>query len=429
MENSLFDEAIFKIKNLGFEPLFCSIDNRNEKIKVRCNEGHIINKIYHNFISSPVCRECKKYKRYVDRFNLVKRIIESAGGKMISVPSGKTMPDFEFVCSCGTVSVLKANQIKSSKGFCPNCRYQRTAKTRMFSLDEIEKIFDEEDCVFVGNKYSHKIQLEFICKCGNRDKRSLNGFRKSPMCHECSKNLRIERSRKPYALLCSFFEENGCILLTKENEKHGRRDRINFICSCGTIVNKTLSNYYSCPSCLSCAKTRDCKSRYEDVKTFIEQNNCSLITSKEEYINKNHKLIIKCSCGENFSTSFLNFDHENKRRCNKCSHDANSGENHVRWKGGPNSDEEKFRHSAEYAGWRKSIFKRDEYRCVRCGEEGNIHAHHILNFSDNFDLRLEVENGITLCNQCHNPSIIGSFHNVYGTKNNTLDQLIEYIHI
>ena len=51
---------------------------------------------------------------------------------------------------------------------------------------------------------------------------------------------------------------------------------------------------------------------------------------------------------------------------------------------------------------------------------GNLSAHHINNFSDHEDLRFVLSNGITLCDSCHNPNKIGSFHNIYGTHNNNL---------
>ena len=78
---------------------------------------------------------------------------------------------------------------------------------------------------------------------------------------------------------------------------------------------------------------------------------------------------------------------------------------------------------------KESIRKRDNYTCQACGDSkgGNLNAHHIKNFIDNESLRLDVNNGITLCKNCHSPEIEGSFHYLYGTHNNTKEQLEEYI--
>lgn len=70
------------------------------------------------------------------------------------------------------------------------------------------------------------------------------------------------------------------------------------------------------------------RTKYLDIKNYIDNtNNCKLITSEDEFIlqkieqNKNGyevKLIIKCRCGENFTTSFDKFKNRNKRQCLKC---------------------------------------------------------------------------------------------------------------
>lgn len=98
------------------------------------------------------------------------------------------------------------------------------------------------------------------------------------------------------------------------------------------------------------------------------------------------------------------------------------------WKGGLTDENIRLRGRAEYREWRGKVYERDNYTCVRCKDNrgGNLHAHHIKNFSNQIELRYDVSNGVTLCNTCHNigPS---SFHMKYGTRNNTLEQLIEHI--
>lgn len=59
------------------------------------------------------------------------------------------------------------------------------------------------------------------------------------------------------------------------------------------------------------------------------------------------------------------------------------------------------RRSSKYRKWKLEVLKRDNNKCVKCGTKEKLHAHHIKPFSDNKELRYEVSNGITLCNQCH----------------------------
>lgn len=45
---------------------------------------------------------------------------------------------------------------------------------------------------------------------------------------------------------------------------------------------------------------------------------------------------------------------------------------------------------------------RDDYTCGRCGERsGKLHAHHVKSWADHPDERYDVENGLTLHQDCH----------------------------
>ena len=59
------------------------------------------------------------------------------------------------------------------------------------------------------------------------------------------------------------------------------------------------------------------------------------------------------------------------------------------------------RSKKEYKIWRNEVFRRDDFRCAICGDETNIEAHHIKPFLKYPDLRFDVNNGITLCRNCH----------------------------
>lgn len=60
------------------------------------------------------------------------------------------------------------------------------------------------------------------------------------------------------------------------------------------------------------------------------------------------------------------------------------------------------RHTPKYREWRTSVFERDKYRCVNCGKVGGeLQAHHIKSYAKHKDLRLDINNGVTLCKSCH----------------------------
>lgn len=72
------------------------------------------------------------------------------------------------------------------------------------------------------------------------------------------------------------------------------------------------------------------------------------------------------------------------------------------WKGGLTPEQTKIRNSDEYLKWRIAVFERDGYTCVVCRKVGvYLEAHHIKEFSKYPELRLDINNGITLCKDCH----------------------------
>jgi len=96
------------------------------------------------------------------------------------------------------------------------------------------------------------------------------------------------------------------------------------------------------------------------------------------------------------------------------------GANSPSWKGGVTPENTKIRASAKYKKWRESVFKRDKYICQDCGVDASVdksvylHAHHIKPFATFKELRFDVNNGISLCKNCHSKKPKG--RSVYDIK-------------
>lgn len=87
------------------------------------------------------------------------------------------------------------------------------------------------------------------------------------------------------------------------------------------------------------------------------------------------------------------------------------GANNWNWKGGITPINNQIRHSLEYKLWREAVFKRDNWTCIWCGQRsGRLHADHIKPFSLYPELRFALDNGRTLCINCHYKT------NTYGGK-------------
>lgn len=94
--------------------------------------------------------------------------------------------------------------------------------------------------------------------------------------------------------------------------------------------------------------------------------------------------------------------------------DCNGGKN-GNYKGGIEYFEKKwgkYKHynkSSEYLSWRLRVLERDNWTCQSCGKRSHIgfgksvylEAHHIKKYTKYPELRFNLDNGITLCRECH----------------------------
>lgn len=89
------------------------------------------------------------------------------------------------------------------------------------------------------------------------------------------------------------------------------------------------------------------------------------------------------------------------KRCIGCNFKFCIGENHPCWRGGT-SERRTLYHRKENIAWRIAVFKRDSYTCQVCRQiGGKLQADHIKAWSLYPELRLDIDNGRTLCIECH----------------------------
>jgi hypothetical protein len=59
------------------------------------------------------------------------------------------------------------------------------------------------------------------------------------------------------------------------------------------------------------------------------------------------------------------------------------------------------RSTKEYNDWRIAVLSRDNRTCQECGDKKNIITHHKKSYLYYPKLRIDVNNGVTLCRECH----------------------------
>ena len=102
-------------------------------------------------------------------------------------------------------------------------------------------------------------------------------------------------------------------------------------------------------------------------------------------------------------------------------------ENHPQWNPDLTEEERTIgRKYKEYYRWRKKVYERDNHTCQRCKDNtgGNLVAHHINSYHWDKNSRTDINNGITLCEDCHK-----EFHSMYGYKDNDMFQFSQFMNM
>ena len=99
------------------------------------------------------------------------------------------------------------------------------------------------------------------------------------------------------------------------------------------------------------------------------------------------------------------------------------GETHPSYKPELTEEERKDKRLFEgYEGWKKQVKEQANFTCNCCGKRGgNLHSHHLDGYRWCVERRLDISNGVCLCEHCHR-----EFHTIYGIKHNTEQQYIEF---
>ena len=97
--------------------------------------------------------------------------------------------------------------------------------------------------------------------------------------------------------------------------------------------------------------------------------------------------------------------------CSKeCSNEYRTGERSPHWIKDRSKLKNEYRTikmSKPFALWREAVFERDSYTCQICtarsgkGKAVELHPHHVKSFAEHPEERFNVNNGMTLCIDCH----------------------------
>jgi 5-methylcytosine-specific restriction endonuclease McrA len=242
---------------------------------------------------------------------------------------------------------------------------------------------------------------------------------------------RFEKEENAVEAYNKFIEENKNILPERTKNPIKRRDKfernkeglIERNCHyCGKLLKFKIAgqvkNIIQCRNCCQSIKIPEKEmeqiiKEYEGGISYKEigsKHSMSTMTIRNKLIKNNYKLRSRKE-----TTKLTNKKHGNINKAHlKVKEMCETGEfqkqqSAVRqgipieeWKEFITPKNLQYYKSEEYQNWRKSVLKRDNYICQLCKKgDCELHAHHILPKRKFWDLREDIQNGITLCRSCH----------------------------
>lgn len=297
------------------------------------------------------------------------------------------------------------------------CVGKKNNLIRRIPLNEIITYIVKQGYNFInveGEYVNSKSRVILECKNGHKMGYEISAFKKGRRCSICKGT---HQQNHDYDEVFDYFELQGCYLL--DSEYKNMKSALNYICSCGTKSKISYYDFMKGHRCRNCGGNT--RYKYIEVFNIFKENDCELLS--KEYSNNKELLDYICKCGNESQITLSNFI--NGVRCNTCYRENNKGENHPFWN--PNktlAERQDDRKYNEYKHWQKSVFERDDYRCQACGDKrgGNLNAHHLDGYNWCIEKRVDIDNGITLCVECHK-----EFHANYGYGDNTTEQFESFI--
>ena len=184
-------------------------------MKYRCSCGNESTITFSSFQQGHRCSKCGGNEKhtyedvrqyFLDHYcELLETFYKDANTKM------------RYRCSCGNIAYIRFNVFQRGQR-CKECGNKKTSEKLTRTQEDAEKIFRDGGCIMKGKYIGDKFPVEYICECGNKDKISLNNFKKGRRCKQCgikkrtgenhhnwnsdrdfvnkSKNYRIQRTKK-----------------------------------------------------------------------------------------------------------------------------------------------------------------------------------------------------------------------------------------
>lgn len=361
-------------------------------------------------ITNKICKSCGKNLE-VSNFTKSKNVKDGYENKCKACRAEAKKKHINICEVCGSEFKTSKKETRFCNADCQGIsRRNRLIVKCSFCNENIEVVKSKLDNhqYYYCNQNCRTEHLKILMKGENNP----NYNRIKYICDGCGKELGVipSKLKNQNHIFCSneCYKENIGKFFTGENNPNYVEEEIRSCLNCGRYVKRKPYEF-----------KRD--------KCFCS-NQCANEFNNE--LKKNRKIVLCDYCGESVERASSQFNGKHNIYCSReCQHKGwsifYSGENSPVYNHNKSVEERLVeRKYVGYYEWRRKVYEKNNYTCRCCGDNkgGNLVAHHILNYSEHEELRINVDNGITLCKTCHK-----LFHDTYGYTNNNKEQLAEFL--
>lgn len=231
---------------------------------------------------------------------------------------------------------------------------------------------------YVSGYINAATQFKFIASCGHQAENFLRNVKSGAQCSSCVPGRLVTEDQVAEELL--LYGMRYVSDWTNTNNK------FYYLCDCGNLNHGWLGNIRRGFKCDSCSSAGGGQAQFNKAKqhwiAMFATKGCEILEYRSSI-----DIYYKCSCGGLHTTASTTWS-RGRSECPWC---------REYWNANPDSLRDR-----PYLGyWRKEVFTRDNHTCLKCKAIDNLHAHHIEAYYVRPDLATEVNNGATLCEDCH----------------------------
>ncbi|AMW62147.1 HNH endonuclease III [Bacillus phage Phrodo] len=296
-----------------------------------------------------------------------------------------------------------------------------------YNIDVLRDYYAEHGCTLISTEYKTMFdKYTFICPCGNEHTNTFESFKKhKKKCKECSSKEIAERRKMKDSDVIKTLEDKGLTYVSHKydykNDSSRKYTLVTYTCKNGHLsedvyLHTVSGGKYCCMKCMPKISSDLELRSIEEVKSIVDSFGMELLS--DSYVGHAKPIHARCVCGNEYYPSLASIMQGNRCGCQR------GGENHYMYDHNLTDEERQDKRMyPEYRQWVKDVFERDNYTCQKCITVGGcLHAHHIYGYAKYKDKRTDINNGVTLCEDCHK-----EFHSTYGLREFQPEDTISFL--